>query len=96
MTEKLEKTYSDMLFGSIAIERGFLAPAQLKRCLAIQADCAQKGRHLQLGEILRRKGFLDAQQLDSVTKLQRRLEEGDIFGELQMLEGVRSGSHVSL
>ncbi len=85
MTEKLEKTYSDMLFGSIAIERGFLAPAQLKRCLAIQADCAQKGRHLQLGEILRRKGFLDAQQLDSVTKLQRRLEEGDtdiIFGKI--------------
>ena len=83
------------LIGRIALEAGFITPAQLDECLSLQASAA--GAH-PLGELLVKAGYLTEAQFAEVRRLQdsrfERLEadptRGGLFGQLAVRLGYLS------
>ncbi|MBI3854144.1 MAG: hypothetical protein HY293_00470 [Planctomycetes bacterium] len=59
----------DLLFGRIAVNRGFCTQAQLDACLALQAKDPDP---LPLGQLLLREGHLTEEQHSEILKLQRK------------------------
>jgi len=54
-------------FGTIAVDKGFITPAQLTDALALQArENIEQGTHRLIGQILLEQGLLTASQIDEV------------------------------
>ena len=53
---------NDVLFGELAIEKGYLKPHQVKECLDNQAAMAEMGVKQPLGEIMVSKGYLNCRR----------------------------------
>ena len=58
--------------GEYLVVEGMISQAQLVTALAHQAQLAQSGQHMMLGEILIHSGFLAAATLDQVLEQQRQ------------------------
>jgi len=62
---------SDIRFGSIALNKGFISSAQLGQAVSIQMrEDLEKGVHRLLGEILLHMGFMNAMQVREVLEEQ--------------------------
>lgn len=62
----------DFLFGSLALERGYITPSQLNECLEIQAKMRKFGLpEKKIGEIALEKGYITQAQLSEVLAIQR-------------------------
>lgn len=60
--ERLEKR-----FGTVAVESGFITPAQLVAAIKIQIlDELNHGKYRLIGEILRDEGHMTKEQIDKV------------------------------
>ncbi len=59
----------DLLFGRIAVNRGYCTQAQLDHCIALQAKDPD---HVAVGQLLRREGYLTEEQHSQVLSIQRR------------------------
>lgn len=61
-----EKKFDDR-FGTVAIKKGFITPAQLLEALEVQLAEDLKGiKHRLTGQILQEKNFLTSEQTDEV------------------------------
>jgi hypothetical protein len=62
--------------GEYLVVEGLITPGQLEAVLAEQAGLRQNGRHVVLGEILTRRGYLSREALERALDLQRQ----DFYG----------------
>ncbi len=63
----------EIRFGTIAVEKGFVTPAQLGRAVSTQMNNALRGQNPRLiGEILVEMGFMDPLQVREVLEEQRK------------------------
>jgi serine/threonine-protein kinase len=58
-------------FGALALEKGFVTPAQLEEAMKVQRAAAKAGFRKRLGDILIKKGYLTQPQLDEILKSQK-------------------------
>lgn len=93
----------DVLFGKIAIERGFVTASQLARCISAQKTMDTPPA---IGELLIQKDFITRQQLSEILDAQRRgLDEMDriarqkkrdyLFGKIAAREGLATEREVN-
>jgi hypothetical protein len=86
----------DLLFGKIALSKGYCTREQIDKGLAIQVA---SGGGIQLGEILLREGFLTPGQHSEILTLQKQAfaavdpvlkknQEAVLFGKLALREGL--------
>ena len=87
---------NDLLFGKIALSRGFCTPDQIDECVAIQASRADG---TPLGRLLVDEGHLSEQQHSEILAVQRenmkaidpqqqKQKEATLFGKLAVREGL--------
>lgn len=53
-------------FGRMIVARGFATPAQVQRCLRVQAQLAEEGVHKNLGQIMVEEGLITPAQVKSL------------------------------
>src|SRR5262245_3911838 len=90
---------SEILFGAIAVQEGFITPAQLEQAMAKQLS--QKPPEL-LGNILKSLGFLTAEKVEMILDIQRinvadRVETpegGGLFGQIAVAAGYVTADQV--
>lgn len=82
---------SDMAFGEIAIEKGYITREELEASLKIQAeDDVLKTGHRPIGRIMLNEGFITLQQVGNVLKSMDRFHEKETdkgFGEIAIEMG---------
>lgn len=66
----------DIRLGSLALQRRFLTPAQLKTALAVQSREASSGAPRRIGHICLEQGFLRQDQVDALLLEQKALLGG--------------------
>lgn len=81
---------SDVLFGRIAFDRGFISKAQLGAAMREQQQAAAAGNKKSLAEILKQKQFLDQRQFQRVLRAHRmstiRAQDA-VYGETAVKKG---------
>lgn len=88
----------DLLFGKIAVARGYCAQESIDGCIAIQATSADR---LPLGQVLIREGYLTEKQHSEILEIQRKnmaaadphqkkKREAALFAKLAVREGMIS------
>jgi hypothetical protein len=93
----------DVLFGKIAVDRGFVTANQLARCVSAQKAMDKPAA---IGEILLQKDFVTSQQLSEILEAQRKgLDEIDrmarqkkkdyMFGKIAAREGIATEREVN-
>lgn len=86
----------DILFGKIAIKKGFVSQAQIDECVALQRGVEKPPS---IGKLLVEKGYLTLEQLHEVLELQKQSLESEhsitktkrkdvLFGRLAVREGL--------
>lgn len=90
----------ELLFGKIAVSRGFCTQAQIDECLRLQLQMQTPHQPSpKLGQLLVDRGFLTREQLDQVLALQKqnldlvdpvvkKRKESVLFGRLVVREGL--------
>jgi tRNA A-37 threonylcarbamoyl transferase component Bud32 len=56
------------LFGTIALQHGFITEGQLEECLRDQKELADRGERRFLGNLLQRKGYLGEEEIKVIVK----------------------------
>ncbi len=85
----------EILFGKVAVKKGFISKEELKEALAYQEKLDED---LAIGEVMRREDFLTEDQLETVLEIQKKnLEKKDdltdkkkkdiLFGKLVLKKG---------
>ena len=62
----------ELKFGSLAIHRGLVTPAQLEQALRIQQEQMERDRYFHLGRVFFKLGILSFREVRSVLALQRK------------------------
>jgi len=75
-----DKTLADVILGRLAVSEGLLSEEKLNEALREQANMAENGRHILLGELLVKKGFLSISQILSLLSRQDG-DDGQDSGE---------------
>jgi hypothetical protein len=93
----------DLLFGKLAVSRGYCAQESIEWCVAIQETSKDR---LHLGRILVNEGYLTEEQHSEILALQRKnlsavdpvakkSKESVLFGKLVVREGLLSSEAVN-
>jgi len=64
---------TDIRFGTIAVEKGFISPCQLGKAVCFQMKLdLEKGIHRLLGDVLVDRGFMTSSQVEEVLQARNR------------------------
>ncbi|MBI4576379.1 MAG: serine/threonine protein kinase [Planctomycetes bacterium] len=83
-------SYSDLMFGQIAVKLGLTTEERLRECVGLQEERQALGTPVGLGELFVERGFLEAAQVEQVLGVQRRsavAEEDKVYGEIAVKNG---------
>ncbi|MBI4568061.1 MAG: protein kinase [Planctomycetes bacterium] len=72
LREESAKREGRFLFGEAAVRRGFIEERHLHQCLRIQAALDARGRHIPLGDILVKKGYMTAEEVAEILRSQNK------------------------
>lgn len=67
-----DSSLGEMLLGQVAVREGFIGRRQLEKCLRVQASENEKGVHRRLGKVMLEMGYLHADDLLQLLRLQNR------------------------
>ncbi|MCK6470296.1 MAG: protein kinase [Planctomycetes bacterium] len=78
-------------FGDVAVEKGFVTPAQVRECLDLQAQLAKKGVNKRLGDLMVERGYLLPHQVEAVVREQKKAPSQATFLAYEILEKLGEG-----
>ena len=71
--DNTQKKQRSLLFGQMAISRGFITQGQLNESIREQAKIERMGIFMHLGEIFVKKGFMSEEQTHQILKEQKNI-----------------------